>query len=131
MSDMTFHFCAEHGKTYKANESCPDCARNLALSALDAKAQAEDLLKPTEERVRECLNELQYERARHWEGSLHHIRIQEAMSLLETLLSDHKALREALKDVRARVFKTDIDGDPWIIQSKIDKALAASEKEGK
>ena len=50
---------------------------------------------------------------------------------LETLLSDNKALREALKDVRARVFKTDIDGDPWIIQSKIDKALAASEKEGK
>ncbi len=69
----------------------------LALAALEIDGTARDLLKPTEERVQECIRVLEYERAKHWEGKVSHSRIQDAITLLETLLSENKALRERVQ----------------------------------
>lgn len=68
----------------------------LALAACDADAAARELLKPTdEERVRETICELRMTE-RH-----------ETATLLESLLSENKALRAALSNMVEDGDKTD------------------------
>tara|TARA_R100000306_G_C4311310_1_gene110346 strand:+ start:72 stop:605 length:534 start_codon:yes stop_codon:yes gene_type:complete len=76
----------------------PKDIKNLAAAALDANAQVDDLLRPTEERVREVVKDLR------WGvdvGCLDCSSVaispetaDKAATLLETLSAEHKALRE-------------------------------------
>lgn len=77
-----------------------DPVRNLALEGIDRAAQADDLLKPTEERVREIVEQLREPNADNGDHSQYDewaMRFN-AASFLEILSAENKALREKAQD---------------------------------
>jgi len=83
-----------------------DPVRNLALSALDAEAQVDDLLRPTEEMVLKVADRLRKDAQRNRKNEPRYLQFmiqEEAADLLETLSAENKALWERCIGYKSQV----------------------------